>query len=351
MRTLLLCAIALAAAPLLAAERTFDFGEYPLNQTPPGFTNTVAGEGKPGDWRIILDDVPSSMPSADPQKPLMTKSSVLAQVARDQTDEHFPMLIFENERYGDFTLTTRFKTVAGEKEQMAGIAFRVQDSNNFYVVRASSLGSTFRFYKVVNGERGPAIGPSDVSIPSGVWHELTVQCTGNQILCLLDGKGLIPPIGDSTFTSGKIAFWTKSDSVTYFVDTKITYTPQQILAQTLVDQIMEKYPRILGLKMYAVRPGKAQPVVVASKDKSDIGQTGSDTEQDVITNGKRYHGKDHGTVSVTLPLRDNNGDPVAAVRITLKSFLGETEKSALLRGQVIMKEMENQVPSLHDLLE
>ena len=50
--------------------------------------------------------------------------------------------------------------------------------------------TTFRFYKVLNGERGPLVGPT-VPVPSGVWHELTVECKGNAIRCLLDGKELI----------------------------------------------------------------------------------------------------------------------------------------------------------------
>ena len=73
---------------------------------------------------------------------------------------------------------------------MAGVAFRIQNATNYYVVRASSLGNNLRFYKVLNGERGPVIGPS-VPVPSGVWHELTVECKGNAIRCLLDGKELL----------------------------------------------------------------------------------------------------------------------------------------------------------------
>ena len=115
---------------------------------------------------------------------------MLAQLAQDPADEHFPLLIYEGETIGDFTLTTRFKTVKGVVEQMAGIAFRIQNETNYYVVRASSLGNTFRFYKVLNGQRGPLVGP-EVPIPSGVWHELTVECKGNAIRCLLNGKELI----------------------------------------------------------------------------------------------------------------------------------------------------------------
>ena len=81
------------------------------------------------------------------RRPRTAKKSVVAQLARDTTDNHYPMLVLGDERYGDFTFTTRFKMVDGDTEQMAGVAFRIQDENNFYVVRANVLGSTFYFYK------------------------------------------------------------------------------------------------------------------------------------------------------------------------------------------------------------
>src|SRR5205814_834696 len=162
-----------------------------------------------------------------PQSHALTKKAVLAQIAQDTTDEHFPILIYDDETFGDFTFSTRFKTVSGRTEQMAGIVFRYQNETNFYVLRASSLGNTFRFYKVVNGERGTIIGP-EVRIPTNVWVEVSVECKGNQIHCLLAGKEAIPMFTDNSFSTGKIGFWTKSDSVSYFTDARIDYVPRQI---------------------------------------------------------------------------------------------------------------------------
>ena len=65
MQTHILWALALLTLPLAAAERKFDFSEVRENQTPPGFRSTVTGQGKPGDWRVILDEVPSLLPGAD----------------------------------------------------------------------------------------------------------------------------------------------------------------------------------------------------------------------------------------------------------------------------------------------
>jgi hypothetical protein len=342
--------LALCAVDVSAAERVFDFGEFHENELPAGFRSAVTGKGKPGDWKIIMDSLPSQLPPLSDKAPQVAKQPVLAQLAQDPTDEHFPLLIFQDDTYSDFTLTTRFKTVKGAIEQMAGLAFRLQDETNYYVVRASSLGNTFRFYKVVNGVRGDIIGP-ELPIPSGVWHDLTVECKGNQIRCSLDGQELIPMLTDSTFGSGKIAFWTKSDSVSYFAGTRIVYTPHEAPAQAIVREIMNRYPGLLGLKIYLPDDDRKTIRVVASKDPKDIGQNGGPSEAAVIDGSQPYYGKESGVASVVLPLRDRNGDTIAAARVVMKTFSGQTEKTAVLRASTIVKLIQARVQTRQDLVE
>lgn len=348
MRRHLLWPWLLLAVPLTAAERTFDFSQFHENLTPPGFRSTVTGQGQPGDWRVLhVEPSPATTPSAASAP--APRQAVLAQLSQDRTDEHFPLLIFEDEIFGDFTLTTRFKTVTGAAEQMAGIAFRLQNETNYYVVRASSLGNTFRFYKVVDGERGNPIGPQ-VSIPTNVWHELSVDCKGNEIRFRLNGQDAMPPLNDPTFTSGKFGFWTKSDSVSYFADTKIVYTPREIPAQAMVRALAKEYPRLLGLQLYI--PGKEPGTtrLLASKKAEEVGQSGGKTEREVIRTGTTYYGKEKASVSVVLPLRDRNGDPMAAVRVVMKTHTGQTEQNAIIRAAPIVKEMQKRAKSLQDLL-
>jgi hypothetical protein len=351
MRNYVLWALALLVLPTMAAERKFDFSDVRENQAPPGFRSVVTGKGKPGEWRVIMDEVPPLMQPITPGAQSVSKKAVLAQLAQDPTDEHFPLLIYEGEIMDDFTLTTRFKTVKGVAEQMAGIAFRVQNATNYYVVRASSLGNNFRFYKVRNGERGPLIGPS-VPVPSGVWHELTVECKGVAIRCLLDGKELITATDDvNPYLSGKFGFWTKSDSVSYFADTRLVYKRHEPPAQELVRQVLKQYPRLLGLQVYILGDDPKAPRLLASKNTNEVNRAGSKIEQDVIEHGTPYYGKENKSVSVVLPLRDRNGDPVAAVRVIMKTFAGQTEQNAFARARPVVMEMQNRFGSLQDLVQ
>jgi hypothetical protein len=346
-----ICLFLLLALPVAAAEKTFDFGLVHEGQLPPDFRSTVTGQGKPGHWQVLWADVPPLLPPLSPQAPSVAKQPVLAQVAEDKTDEHFPLLIYEGETFGDFTLTAKFKLVRGEIERMAGIAFRVQNESNYYVVRASGIGNTFRFYKVLNGERGPLVG-QELSIRSGEWHDLTVECKGSDIRCSLDGKELISVTDKANaLTSGKIGFWTKSDSVSYFRDVKIVYHPFIPPAQALVHGVLKHYPRLVGLKIYVPDKETRGTRLVASIDPKELGQAGAKTEQEVIATGETYYGKEKDVVSVIMPLRDRNGDAIAAVRVAMKSFPGQTEANAIVRASPIVQDIQANVKSPEDLAE
>jgi hypothetical protein len=338
------------AATVGAAERKLDLSQTAEGQLPPGFRSTVMGAGGPGEWKVFLDAMPSAMESLSGKAPVVTGRTVVAQVSQNPADERFPMLVLQDEVFTDFTLTTRVKMVAGKTEQMAGVVFRFLDETNYYVVRASALGNTFRFYKVVNGTRGDLIGP-EIPIPTNVWHEITVQCAGNRIHCLLNGKEVIPPLTDNSFTRGKIGFWTKSDSVSYFADTRITYTPLEKPAAGIVRAVLKEYPRVLGLDVYMMNLAGSGVDLVASKDDLATGRKGGDVELDVIRKGNHFVARGKENVVVTSPIRDRNGDPIAAVRITMEKFAGQTEQNALVRAMPITKMIQSRVQSREDLVE
>jgi len=330
-----------------AAELAFDFSAVPAKQIPPGFTNLVAGKGKLGEWRVITADFPSALPALNENTPALTQRSVLGQFSMEVTDERFPILLYDRETFTDFTLTTKFKLVDGVVEQMAGIVFRMEDEKNFYVIRASGFGNNVRFYKMVAGLRSSPIGP-ELPVPRGVWHELKIECQGSGIRAWLNGQEAIPPLTDTSFAAGKIGFWTKSDAISYFTDTKITYTPRETLAQILVRDTVTKNTRLVGLKIYLL-DAQGEPRVAASMDPKEVDTAGGDAEKQAIADGKIAYGKGKDTVAVVQPLRDRNGEPIAAVRVTMKSFPGQTEQSALQRALPIVKEMQARVRTLSEL--
>jgi hypothetical protein len=337
------------AVTVFGAEIKIDFSDFPAGSSPTNCHRALAGGGQPGDWKILMDEVPPLLAPLTDKAPVVTKRAVLAQTSQDSMDERFPMFIYDGETFKDFNFTTRFKIIGGAVEQMAGVVFRFQNASNFYVVRASALGRNVRFYKMVDGIRSDPIGPQ-LEISTGVWHTLSVGCVGNQFTFWLDGRLVMPPLQDNTFAIGKVGFWTKSDAVSYFSDPVIDYTPRIPAAQTLVKNILEKQPRILGLRIYTL-DGQSRPHIIASKDENEIGQPGTDAEKKAVTDGAIFYGREKGVDTIVLPFRDRNGDPMAAVRLKLKSFFGEMQQNALMRANMILKSMQAQVASSDQLMQ
>jgi hypothetical protein len=335
------------AAAAGAAEVKFDFAGIPVGETPKGFRSARLGEGPLGEWKIVRDVVPAAFPSVT--QPTTTRP-VLAQVSGDQTDERFPVLLYDREGFEDFAFTTRFKVAGGVAEQMAGVVFRAQDEKNFYVLRANAKEGNVRFYTVIDGKRTEPLG-NNVSLATNQWHELKVECKGNRIQCSFDGKSIAQYFTDNTYKNGKVGFWTKSDSISYFADAVVTYTPKEILAQNIVRETLQRYPRLLGLRIYAAPPGQAEPAVVGASDPKDLGAASTKTEKDVLARGVIYHDKGRNDVTVWMPMHDRNGDVVAAAWVKMDTFWGQTEKNVLARALPVVKLMESRIHSLKELLE
>ncbi len=348
----ILLTVAVSGSAARGAERWFDFSDLPEGKPPAGFASVLTGSGSPGDWQVVQADAPTAFQPLTGNAPRAGKRGVLAQLSTDATEERFPALIFGEEVFGDFTFTTKFKCVDGKEEQMAGVAFRYQDAKNYYVIRASGLGNNVRFYKFVNGDRSAPIGP-EVPIARGVWHELTVECKGNQIRCLLNGKEAIPTLTDNSFAFGKLGFWTKSDSVSHFADAKVSYTPRETLAMALVREFFEKKTSISEVVIYMAKGTGQELRVVASRDEKLLGTSGGELEKHVIAKNVMYSGSDKARdlFLVTLPMHDRNGEVIAAVRVEMKPTIGQSGQNAMLRAMPIVKQMEQRFKEAKDLVE
>lgn len=347
-----IAALVLGVSSVSAAVMEFDFSSMKVGEAPPGFTSVVTGAGKPGDWKIMEVEAPTAFKPLSPLAQTSSKRAVLAQLSRDTTDEHFPALVYDGEVFGDFKFSTKVRCEAGLVEQMAGIVFRYQDPKNYYVLRASAKGNTFRFYKFVAGIRSAPIGPG-IPIPRGVWGEIGVECKANKITCLLNGKVVIPEMTDNSFLFGKVGFWTKSDSVSLFSDAQVTYTPRESLASKMARQFVEDRPTVETIAIL-VPDGKDQKLtVVASNDEQQKDRPATELEAELFAGDKLLYKRDRkkNRVTVYVPLHDRNGDTVALVTIVSKRFFGETERTSLFRGLQIGQAMEKRFTDAKQLTE
>ncbi|MBG89825.1 MAG: hypothetical protein CMO80_23410 [Verrucomicrobiales bacterium] len=350
MLQLILAATIALAASAHAAEMQISFSSMEPNQAPPGFTSKITGEGGLGTWKIMEVDAPTEFAPLSPLALSTSKRRVLVQLSKNPAQERFPFLMYDAETFGDFTLTTRVKCVSGRVDQMAGIAFRVQDENNYYVVRASALGNSFRFYKFLDGQRSPPIG-GEVKIGTDEWVEISITCKANNITCRINGQELIPKMTDNSFLFGKIGFWTKSDSVSYFADTQITYTPRVQLVKRLVKRVIERRPSVTDVRILMKTGDPESFQVVASNNEKEIGGKPTIQETKVFVEDTVEYNRNGTRVTAMVPLHDRNGDVVAVASITSKRFFGESKNTTVFRGEKSAERMELQFSDASELLE
>jgi hypothetical protein len=141
-----------------------------------------------------------------------SKPNALCQIG----DSEFPAIALGTGVYGDLTVTMRFKPISGKVDQAAGIISRVQNKDNYYIIRANVLETNVNLYKYAGGRRS-GIKEGSVKVAQGLWQELKLEVSGDRLRGFLNGQ-LVVEATDATYKAGRVGLWTKADSVTCFDD-------------------------------------------------------------------------------------------------------------------------------------
>jgi Galactocerebrosidase, C-terminal lectin domain len=182
-----------------------------VGSTPEGFTFARTGQGGPAQWSVAADSSASA-------------GKVIEQVSTDRTDYRFPLAVHDATSAANVEVVVRFKAVAGKVDQAAGIALRLRDADNYYVARANALEDNVRFYRVAKGRREQLEG-ANLKVSANEWHSLGLRAEGDRFTVSYDGKILFTATDKTFGEAGKVALWTKSDSVTRFDQISITTLP------------------------------------------------------------------------------------------------------------------------------
>ena len=182
-----------------------------VGAAPAGFETARTGQGAPSQWTVMADATAAG-------------GRAIEQTSTDTTDYRFPLAIHQSGSAGNVDVTVRFKAVGGKVDQAGGIAVRLSDPDNYYVVRANALEDNVRFYRMVKGRREQLEG-ANVKVTANEWHQLGLRAEGERFTIMFDGKQLYTAT-DRTFAgAGKVALWTKADSVTRFDQIEIKPLP------------------------------------------------------------------------------------------------------------------------------
>src|SRR5438552_17648276 len=89
--------------------------------------------------------------------------------------------------YTDVSVSTRFKPISGREDQAAGIIFRVQDKDNYYILRANALEGNVNLYLYANARRS-GIKDGSAKVTSGQWQALRLHASGDRLRGFLVGQ-------------------------------------------------------------------------------------------------------------------------------------------------------------------
>jgi hypothetical protein len=182
-----------------------------VGAAPADFEFARTGQGGPAQWKVAADTTASG-------------GRAIEQTSTDTTDYRFPLAIYQKTSARNVDATVHFKPVAGKVDQAGGIAVRLSDADNYYVVRANALEDNVRFYRVVKGRREQLEG-ANTKVTTNEWHQLGLRADGERFTITFDGRELFTAT-DKTFAgAGKVALWTKADSVTRFDRIEIKTLP------------------------------------------------------------------------------------------------------------------------------
>src|SRR5450759_23779 len=207
------CAIACASSAGLAQKGTpmIAIEKMDVGMAPADFDFGRTGQGGAGQ-RVVTGDASA------------TGGRAIEQSSTDRTDYRFPLAIYRPLSAKNVDVSVRFKAVAGSVDRAGGIAVRLIDSDNYYVVRANALEDNVRFYRVVKGRRVEITG-ANTKVTANEWHTLGLKAEGERFTVTFDGKELYRVTDKAITAAGRVALWTKADSVTRFDRIEIKTLP------------------------------------------------------------------------------------------------------------------------------
>jgi hypothetical protein len=216
MHKLLATVLLLAFAPLAVAAKPVTLVEAwnPTGEPPDGCTAALTGQGVAPRWAVgrAYDE--------GGQRTVMENTS-------DKTDYRFPLCILEGKslaQLANVDVTIRFRPRGGQVDQAGGIAVRLQDERNYYVVRANALEDNVRLYRVIDGSRQQFAGVNAKVMP-GEWHTLRLRAEGELFTVYYDGNKLLEARDRHLSAPGRVALWSKADSLTEFTGIDVEPLP------------------------------------------------------------------------------------------------------------------------------
>ena len=199
-----------AACPELGAAAqntatTIDIGKDGIGAVPAEF------ELSQGHWTIVRDATAKA-------------GMALEQSGVPTVDDRPPLAIYKDASIKNAEINLRLRADGGESDRGGGIAVRLSSPQDYYLVQVDVRREMVVFLRVSEGATEEIAGV-DADIAPHSWHALNVRAVDNQFTVSLDGTWVFTAFDKTLSQPGRIALWTKGDSVTRFDQIEIVPLP------------------------------------------------------------------------------------------------------------------------------
>ena len=188
-----------------------DIGKNEIGAPPTEFDLPRRGEDKQGQWTVVHDAT-------------ATAGLAIEQSGVENTEDRFPLAVSKAAPLKNVEVSLRLKATGGMSDRDGGIAVRLRTPDNYYLVQLDALRDRVLFSLVTNGVPEEIVGV-DADIASHTWHTLAVRARDNEFVVSLDGIWVFTGFDKTLTQPGRIALWTKGDSVTRFDRIEIAPLP------------------------------------------------------------------------------------------------------------------------------
>lgn len=195
-----------------------NFDNLKPGSLPPYWTATATRDITAPRWAVMRDATAPSRPN------------VFSQVASVTNNAEFPLAVFDKVICKDGDLSVKFEIAASTRRiKTAGIVWRYQDPQNYYLLHFSVDERNIALFHVENGQARPlpVIGgrPGDIGVShdlkTGEWYVAKVVFRGNAIKVLFGNRELFNAVDGSIAVPGKTGLWTRGGTVAAFDDFRI----------------------------------------------------------------------------------------------------------------------------------
>ena len=188
---------------------SYDFDHDAAGKPPERFTLAVTGEGPDFVWEVSADHTAPSRPN------------VLVQSGTAGPGDNIALALLEGTTRQNGEASVKFKLMSGEEDQSAGIVWRVQDPQTYYMVLASAVTEDCSIYCVRKGKL-KLIDSQSVIVSPYLWHELRIVFVNGSYTAFVDKEVVVGGKDAKIPGPGRIGLCTKSDSVARFDDFRVS---------------------------------------------------------------------------------------------------------------------------------